>query len=108
MVFHITIACFMGMKYWSSKRRLYLPPVSFGFACSALLMLGTLSSYPDWLTCNPAPVVNQNDAVIYYFFRNIMMAVLFMSSIILYYFRQRIMHSWKAHVLTFTACILLR
>ncbi len=24
MVFHITIACFMGMKYWSSKRRLYL------------------------------------------------------------------------------------
>ncbi|PIN64816.1 hypothetical protein CKQ90_16140 [Klebsiella pneumoniae] len=22
MVFHITIACFMGMKYWSSKRRL--------------------------------------------------------------------------------------
>ncbi|MCS6045970.1 MASE4 domain-containing protein [Klebsiella pneumoniae] len=108
MVFHITIACFMGMKYWSSKRRLYLTPVSFGFACSALLMLGTLSSYPDWLTCNPAPVVNQNDAVIYYFFRNIMMAVLFMSSIILYYFRQRIMHSWKAHVLTFTACILLR
>ncbi|MCV5869227.1 MASE4 domain-containing protein, partial [Escherichia coli] len=102
MVFHITIACFMGMKYWSSKRRLYLTPVSFGFACSALLMLGTLSSYPDWLTCNPAPVVNQNDAVIYYFFRNIMMAVLFMSSIILYYFRQRIMHSWKAHVLTFT------
>lgn len=96
MVFHITIACFMGMKYWSSKRRLYLTPVSFGFACSALLMLGTLSSYPDWLTCNPAPVVNQNDAVIYYFFRNIMMAVLFMSSIILYYFRQRIMHSWKA------------
>ncbi len=95
MVFHITIACFMGMKYWSSKRRLYLTPVSFGFACSALLMLGTLSSYPDWLTCNPAPVVNQNDAVIYYFFRNIMMAVLFMSSIILYYFRQRIMHSWK-------------
>ncbi len=32
-----------------------------------------------------------------------MMAVLFMSSIILYYFRQRIMHSWKAHVLTFTS-----
>lgn len=81
MVFHITIACFMGMKYWSSKRRLYLTPVAFGFACSALLMLGTLSSYPDWLTCSTTPVINQNDAVIYYFFRNIMMAVLFMSSI---------------------------
>lgn len=39
MVFHITIACFMGMKYWSNKRRLYLTPVAFGFACSALLML---------------------------------------------------------------------
>ncbi|WP_264947588.1 sensor domain-containing diguanylate cyclase [Klebsiella quasipneumoniae] len=105
MVFHITIACFMGMKYWSSKRRLYLTPVAFGFACSALLMLGTLSSYPDWLSCNPAPVVKQNDAVIYYFFRNIMMAVLFTSSIILYYFRRRIMHSFKAHVMTFAACI---
>ena len=107
MVFHITIACFMGMKYWSSKRRLYLTPVAFGFACSALLMLGTLSSYPDWLSCNPSPVVKQNDAVIYYFFRNIMMAILFMSSIILYYFRRRIMHSWKAHVMTFAACIVL-
>ena len=105
MVFHITIACFMGMTYWSSKRRLYLTPVAFGFACSALLMLGTLSSYPDWLSCNPAPVVKQNDAVIYYFFRNIMMAVLFTSSIILYYFRRRIMHSFKAHVMTFAACI---
>lgn len=105
MVFHITIACFMGMKYWSSKRRLYLTPVAFGFACSALLMLGTLSSYPDWLTCSTTPVINQNDAVIYYFFRNIMMAVLFMSSIVLYYFRQRIMHSQKAHIITFAACI---
>lgn len=105
MVFHITIACFMGMKYWSSKRRLYLTPVAFGFACSALLMLGTLSSYPDWLTCSTTPVINQNDAVIYYFFRNIMMAVLFMSSIVLYYFRQRIMHSLKAHIITFAACI---
>ncbi|BDO02705.1 GGDEF domain-containing protein [Klebsiella quasipneumoniae subsp. quasipneumoniae] len=103
MVFHITIACFMGMKYWSSKRRLYLTPVAFGFACSALLMLGTLSSYPDWLSCNPSPVVKQNDAVIYYFFRNIMMAILFMSSIILYYFRRRIMLPWKAHVMTFAA-----
>lgn len=36
-----------------------------------------------------------------------MMAVLFMSSIILYYFRRRIMHSWKAHVMTFAACIVL-
>ena len=105
MVFHITIACFMGMKYWSSKRRLYLTPVAFGFACSALLMLGTLSIYPDWLTCSTTPVINQNDAVIYYFFRNIMMAVLFMSSIVLYYFRQRIMHSLKAHIITFAACI---
>ncbi|MDP0925214.1 MASE4 domain-containing protein, partial [Klebsiella pneumoniae] len=41
----------------------------------------------------------------YYFFRNIMMAVLFMSSIVLYYFRQRIMHSLKAHIITFAACI---
>ncbi len=106
MVFHITIACFMGMKYWSSKRRLYLTPIAFAFACSALLMLGTLSSYPDWWTCMTTPVVKHNDAVIYYFFRNIMMALSFMSSIILYYFRQRLMHSWKAHAITFMACII--
>ncbi|WP_323116841.1 GGDEF domain-containing protein [Klebsiella quasivariicola] len=105
MVFHITIACFMGMKYWSSKRRLYLTPIAFAFACSALLMLGTLSSYPDWWTCMTTPVVKHNDAVIYYFFRNIMMALSFMSSIVLYYFRQRLMHSWKAHAITFMACI---
>ncbi len=28
-----------------------------------------------------------------------------MSSIVLYYFRQRIMHSLKAHIITFAACI---
>lgn len=28
-----------------------------------------------------------------------------MSSIVLYYFRQRLMHSWKAHAITFMACI---
>lgn len=105
MVFHITIACFMGMKYWSSKHRLYLTPIAFAFACSALLMLGTLSSYPNWWTCMTTPVVKHNDAVIYYFFRNIMMALSFMSSIILYSFRQRLMHSWHARAITFTACI---
>ncbi|MDK8009006.1 MASE4 domain-containing protein, partial [Escherichia coli] len=47
MGFHIMIACFMGMKYLCDKKQLYLAPIAFAFACSALLMLGTIGSYPD-------------------------------------------------------------
>ncbi|SQI93978.1 diguanylate cyclase [Klebsiella oxytoca] len=38
-------------------------------------MLGTIGSYPDWLVCAQGRVINQNDALIFYFFRNVMMAV---------------------------------
>lgn len=46
LVFHLFIACFMAMKYWCDKRRLYLIAIAFAFAGSALLMVGTLSSFP--------------------------------------------------------------
>ncbi|WEJ91522.1 MAG: GGDEF domain-containing protein [Klebsiella huaxiensis] len=105
MSFHITIACFMAMKYLCDKKRLYLAPIAFAFFCSALLMLGTLSSYPDWLLCGQGRAVNQNDALIFYFFRNVMMAVLFTTSTILYYFRHRTIHSWKTHVIVLIGCI---
>ncbi|MEE7533569.1 GGDEF domain-containing protein [Klebsiella huaxiensis] len=106
MSFHITVACFMAMKYLCDKKRLYLAPIAFAFACSALLMLGTISSYPDWLMCGQGRVVNQNDALIFYFFRNIMMAVLFMTSIILYRIRHRTINSWKTHAAVLSSCVI--
>jgi hypothetical protein len=50
-------------------------------------MLGTIGSYPDWLVCAQGREINQNDALVFYFFRNVMMAVLFITSIVLYRIR---------------------
>ncbi|QGN38375.1 GGDEF domain-containing protein [Klebsiella oxytoca] len=106
MGFHIMVACFMGMKYLCDKKRLYLAPIAFAFACSALLMLGTISSYPDWLMCGQGRVINQNDAFIFYFFRNVMMAILFMTSIILYRIRHSTISAWKIHGAVLSSCFI--
>jgi len=112
-IFHILIASFMLMKYLCDKHRLYLLAIACAFGGSAMLMLGTLSSYSEWLMCSPIENINYNDALIYYFFRNIMMAVLFISSIILYPFRHKDFHSFRNHIVTisllvaFTAGILI-
>lgn len=112
MVFHTMIAVFMIMKYLCDKRRLYLMPIACAFASSALLMLGTLKSYPDWFLCGGVNVTNYNDALIFYVFRNILMALLFMTAVILYAFKQREMHTRKIHffilgaIVIFCACIM--
>ncbi|MFK3659349.1 GGDEF domain-containing protein [Scandinavium sp. NPDC088450] len=98
MVFHFLIASFMVMKYLCDKHRLYLMAIACAFGGSALLMLGTLSSYTDWLLCSPIAKVNYNDAFIYYFFRNVMMAVLFIASIILYKYRHSEIHTLRNHI----------
>ncbi|MGL4725208.1 MAG: sensor domain-containing diguanylate cyclase [Scandinavium sp.] len=105
MVFHFLIASFMVMKYLCDKRRLYLMAIACAFGGSALLMLGTLSSYTDWLLCSPIAKVNYNDAFIYYFFRNVMMAVLFMTSIILYKYRHSQIHTLRNHIVILTFVI---
>lgn len=97
MVFHILIACFMVMKYLCDKHRLYLMAIASAFVGSAVLMTGTLSSYSDWLLCASAAHPRYNDAVLYYFFRNILMATLFTASIFLYHFRHSNIHSWRNH-----------
>ncbi|HCT4435127.1 TPA: GGDEF domain-containing protein [Klebsiella aerogenes] len=106
MIFHITIACFMSMKYWCDKNRLYLMPIAIAFASSALLMLGTLSSYPGWLLYNSEYIVKQNDALIFYSFRNILMAVLFITAIVIYRFRQYLNQASGAHTIVLTGCFL--
>lgn len=113
MVFHTMIAAFMVMKYTCDKHRLYLTPIAFAFAGSAILMLGTLGSFPDWFMCTGLNRVNYNDTLIFYFFRNIMMAFLFIFAVILYALKKRKMHTVKVHafillgVLLFTAAMLL-
>jgi len=89
LVFHLFIACFMAMKYWCDKRRLYLVAIAFAFAGSALLMVGTLSSFPAWLDLYQFNVVNYNDAMIYYMFRRLIMAVLFIASALLFPLRNQ-------------------
>ncbi|HDR2650487.1 MULTISPECIES: GGDEF domain-containing protein [Enterobacter] len=87
LVFHLFIACFMAMKYWCDRKRLYLVAFAFAFAGSALLMVGTLSSFPAWLDLYQFNVVNYNDAMIYYMFRHLIMAVLIIVAAILYTMR---------------------
>lgn len=106
MVFHTMIAVFMIMKYLCDKRRLYLMPIACAFASSALLMLGTLKSYPDWFLCGGVNVTNYNDALIFYVFRNILMALLFMTAVILYAFKQREMHTRKTHFFILSAIVI--
>ena len=107
LVFHLFIACFMAMKYWCDKRRLYLIAIAFAFAGSALLMVGTLSSFPAWLNLYQFNVVNYNDAMIYFMFRHFLMAVLFIVAAILYPTPfSRLAHiSIVSGAFLFTACV---
>lgn len=106
MVFHAMIAAFMVMKYSCDKHRLYLTPIAFAFAASSILMLGTLNSFPDWFLCTGLTRVNYNDTLIFYFFRNIMMAVLFIAAVILYALKKREMHTLKIHTMIIVAILL--
>ncbi len=47
-------------------------------------MVGTLCSFPAWLDLYQFNAVNYNDAMIFYMFRHLLMAVLFIVSAILF------------------------
>jgi len=89
LVFHLFIACFMVMKYWCDRQRLYLLAFAFAYIGSAMLMMGTLSSFPAWLDMYQFNVVNYNDAMIFFTFRHLLMSVLFIASALLYFIRNR-------------------
>nr|WP_164504982.1 GGDEF domain-containing protein [[Enterobacter] lignolyticus] len=105
MVFHLMIAGFMVMKYLCDKSRLYHIAIACAFSGATLFMLGTLSSYPDWLTCSPAARINYNDALIYYFFRNVLMAVLFLAAVILFKYRKHNMHTRSNHIIILSVIV---
>ncbi|POP47193.1 GGDEF domain-containing protein [Superficieibacter electus] len=85
LVFHIMVAGFMLMKYFCDKKHLYLVAIACAFAGSAIMMLGTLNSFPAWFICHSTTVANYNDAIIFFTFRNMMMAMLFTTSIVLFH-----------------------
>lgn len=87
LVFHLFIAFFMLMKYWCDKNRVFLLALAFAFAGSAVLMVGTLSSFPAWLTSFGLHRINYNDAMIFFMIRNIMMAILITLAAVLYTLR---------------------
>jgi hypothetical protein len=89
LVFHLFIACFMAMKYWCDRKRLYLVAIAFAFTGSALLMAGTLSCFPAWLDLYQFSIINYNDAMIFFMFRHLLMAVLIFTSALLYAMRDR-------------------
>lgn len=95
----------MLMKYLCDRRRLYLMSIACAFGGSSILMLGTLSSYSDWLFCASIISVNANNALIYYFFRNVMMAILFTASILLYQYRHSNIHTRRNHILILTGLV---
>ncbi|MGL4717501.1 MAG: sensor domain-containing diguanylate cyclase [Kluyvera intermedia] len=105
MVFHSMIAVFMIMKYACDKRQLYLMPIACAFTSSALLMLGTLNSYPGWFLCGGLNKTNYNDALIFFSFRNILMAILFVTAVILYAIRKWQMHSRVIHLTILTIIV---
>lgn len=89
LVFHSFMSCFMIMKYWCDRTRLYLVPIAFAFGGSALMMLGTLASFPGWLALYHFSSVNYNDAMIFFLFRHLMMATLFLLSALLFTLRRK-------------------
>ncbi|HDR2791633.1 MULTISPECIES: GGDEF domain-containing protein [Enterobacter] len=112
LVFHLFIACFMSMKYWCDRRRLYLVAIAFAFTGSMLMMTGTLSSFPAWLDLYQFDIVNYNDTMIFFTFRHILMAVLIILAALLYMVRDyplsRLAHiSIIIAIFVFTACMIL-
>lgn len=98
LVFHLFIAFFMLMKYWCEKNRVFLLAIAFAFAGSAVLMLGTLSSFPAWLTSFGLHRINYNDAMIFFMFRNVMMAFLITCAAVLYTLRHHVLPR-RVHVI---------
>lgn len=86
-VFHLFIACFMVMKYWCDKKRIYHLAIAFAFTGSTVLLLGTLKCFPVWLMQPGISHVNYSGAMIFFMIRNVMMAVLFTLAAVLFIFR---------------------
>lgn len=112
LVFHLFIACFMAMRYWCDRRRLYLVALAFAFAGSSCLMVGTLSSFPAWFELYQFTDNNYNDAMIFFMFRHLMMAVLIIAATVLYTLRHQPL-SRTIHLIVigtvaiFTTCMII-
>lgn len=87
LVFHLFIACFMAMKYWCDRRRLYLVPIAWPLPAQRYWWWGLCPASRLWLDLYQFNVANYNDAMIFYMFRHFLMAVLIIISALLYTLR---------------------
>jgi len=84
LVLHALIAFFMLMQYIANKDKLYLAVLSFAYSFSALYFVYKLLYYPDVFRAGPVIEGTVNDLAIYWVFRSISMAVVFILTAILY------------------------
>ncbi|WP_312982357.1 GGDEF domain-containing protein [Atlantibacter sp.] len=90
MVLHLLIACLLFMRVYCDSKRFYLVAIASGFMGSALIMTGTLASFPAWFTSRAAGSGNYNDAAIFMMFRHILLASMCTCTALFYTLRARI------------------
>lgn len=90
MVLHLLIACLLFMRVYCDSKRFYLVAIASGFMGSALIMTGTLASFPAWFTNQAAGGGNYNDAAIFMLFRHIILASMCSCTALFYALRARI------------------
>lgn len=98
-VFHLFIACFMVMKYWCDKKRIYHLAIAFAFSGSTVLLFGTLKCFPVWLMQPGMPHVNYSGAMIFFLMRNVMMAVLLTLAAVLFIVRHHPLTRLMRHMI---------
>lgn len=101
IVFHLFIAFFMAMKYWCVRRQLHLMMISLAFAGSAAMMVATLTSFPSWLAPLQPSAINYNDTLIFFTFRNVLLATFFIASAVVYVQRDKVRTRNKAALITY-------
>lgn len=102
MVLHLLIACLLFMRVYCDRKRFYLVAIASGFMGSALLMTGTLASFPAWFRHYATGIGNYNDAAIFMVFRHILLASMCCCTALFYALYSRI-----DGTITRLACFLL-
>ncbi|WP_167458004.1 sensor domain-containing diguanylate cyclase [Rahnella woolbedingensis] len=83
-VLHALIAFFMLMQYMANRKKLYMAVLSFAYSLSALYLVCKLLYYPGVFMAGSVIEGNLNDLSIYWIFRSITMAAVFVLTAYLY------------------------
>lgn len=83
-VLHTLIAFFMLMQYMANRKKLYLAVLSFAYSLSAFYLVYKLLYYPGIFLTGAVLEGSVNDLAIYWIFRSISMAAVFLLTAFLY------------------------